>query len=356
MAESSASVSWPNAFAGGSGYSVSPSGGSYRANVDLLDPTALIVSDWPTNLMPDMQSYVSADGLAGSSVSADGASMSVQSMSDGGGVAAEGVLVGLFTFTGTGIVNLSIPYELSALIDASNATSTALVSAQLEFYRLDGADFVLTGRASELDSATIGAAVLGTPNESTGNLNINFGFDDANETFALLNLTLKRGVDCSGSRRRADTRWLIIVPARVDSIDPANVRCGNMAVGTYNGTAIAGKRTWRCKHVLIRLVAVGLLLGLVSSVPAIEFDVVFVPKIVMVGGVPTMRMVPEFRPRPLPAGMLPGLPAVPSELWTESAVRKSTAHFRFRRARRRHTNCSLGRNGPGKRDRRNAQF
>lgn len=64
-------------------------------------------------------------------------------------------------------------------------------------------------------------------------------------------------------------------------------------------------------------------------VGALEFEVIFIPKVVMVNGIPVVHMVPEVRPLALPDSLLPGLPMVGEDTWNESAVRKVLHTFAF---------------------------
>lgn len=74
-----------------------------------------------------------------------------------------------------------------------------------------------------------------------------------------------------------------------------------------------------------------LLLGLstATSLSALEFEVIMVPKVIVVNGIPTVRMVPRLQAIPLPPGILPGLQIVDEKIWDESAVRKVLHVFAF---------------------------
>ena len=68
---------------------------------------------------------------------------------------------------------------------------------------------------------------------------------------------------------------------------------------------------------------------LATSALAIEYEVVFEPQVIMINGIPRVRMVPRLKPIPLPDGLLPGLPMVTERTWDESAVRKVLHTFAF---------------------------
>lgn len=72
-----------------------------------------------------------------------------------------------------------------------------------------------------------------------------------------------------------------------------------------------------------------LVFGMPNEASAVEFELVFVPKVVMINGRPTVRMIPSFKPIPLPADILPGLPMISERTWDESAVRKVLHTFAF---------------------------
>ena len=63
-------------------------------------------------------------------------------------------------------------------------------------------------------------------------------------------------------------------------------------------------------RILASICLATLVLGVPSESRAVEFEVIFVPKVVVINGIPTVRMIPRFKPIPLPEDILPGLPMI----------------------------------------------
>ena len=85
-------------------------------------------------------------------------------------------------------------------------------------------------------------------------------------------------------------------------------------------------------HLIKAFCISGLVLAtLITARPvvAIEYEVVLEPKVLVINGIPRIRMVPRLRAIPLPAGLLPGLSMVSEKTWDESAVRKVLHTFAF---------------------------
>ncbi|MEM7466256.1 MAG: hypothetical protein AAF387_05165 [Pseudomonadota bacterium] len=187
VAESSATIGWGSAFGSGS-----PALQSYKVGADLSEPTQTLIFDNldpdapappPSNSNPHNLSLINT--TVNASTFADSSDLVVQSMSSEGDIGAEAQMVALFFLSGSGTLNISIPYALSALTMNSASESTVGIFAALETFDATG----LTTGVVDATPASVTGNGLGEPNDLTGMLALQIAYDSA-DVFAVLDFTV----------------------------------------------------------------------------------------------------------------------------------------------------------------------
>ena len=181
LAESTATVSWSSAIA--------PNDlllQSYSVGEDLLQPddSAVFILTPPTNGVPQSLSLTTPSNSA--DILADATTLTVQSAANNGSIGAEALFSAnyLFEGLGTGMVDISIPYTLSALSGVTTGSTTVGVVALFEKFN----DSDVSNGPAATTSAGLEVLGIGTPNDLTGILSLQVPFNEAIDFSAVLDI------------------------------------------------------------------------------------------------------------------------------------------------------------------------
>lgn len=180
-AESSATVSWATAF------SAFPAATSiYNAGEDLLTPSQSVTFNVdPSNGATQGLNFGDSD--TGASALADGSLLLAQSRASNGTavLSASMFSVLLFEGMGSGLLSITVPYTLSSLVQPGAGSSTVTIFASLDIidFAGDSTPAVFPEPTVSLDDSG-----LGSPNDLTGVLSLEYNYDENADLAAILNI------------------------------------------------------------------------------------------------------------------------------------------------------------------------
>ena len=181
LAESTATISWSSTIAANELVFQ-----SYSVGEDLTNPTdsSMFILTPPTNGVPQTLSLTTASNSA--DILANATTLTVQSSANDGAIGAEAFFSAAYVFEGlgSGMVDISIPYTLSALSGVTTGLTTVSVVALFEKFD----DSNVSNGPAESVSAGLEVMGIGTPNDLTGMLSLQVPFNDATDFSAVLDL------------------------------------------------------------------------------------------------------------------------------------------------------------------------
>ena len=183
IAEGTAVISWSAAYTADDAVFQ-----SYKVGEDLSDPalnqSIQFTNDPPSDLAP--QSLNLSTATTSASVLANATTLTVHSESSNGDIGAEALMSAVFFFSGSGTLDISIPYTLSTSVQNNNGDATVAILASLE--KFDG--FNVSTGIDEPTPVVLFDNGFGAQGDATGMLSLQIPYNDAADFYAVLNLTV----------------------------------------------------------------------------------------------------------------------------------------------------------------------